>query len=78
MFAVDKLHIKVAGLYYTESKRIVVSYRHDILSVLFHEVLHHFYPNWPETRILAAEKFIMDHISRRSAIKILKAFVSIL
>ena len=78
MFTVDRLHVKIAGLYFTESERIVVSYRHDILSALFHEVLHHLYPDWSEQRVLSGERFIMDHISRRRAINVLKAFVSIL
>lgn len=78
MFTLEKLHINTAGLYHTESKRIVINYRTDILSVLIHEVLHHYYPNWSEQRVLNAERFVMNHISKRRAINILKKFASIL
>lgn len=77
MFRLERLHINVAGLYH-DDERIEISYRHDILSVLIHEVLHHYYPSWPEKRVLSAEKFIMDHLSRRRAVNILKKLASIL
>ena len=78
MFRLDRLKRGYAGLYWPDEQQIELSYRHDILSTLFHEVLHHLYPSWPEKRILSAESFIMRHISQRRAINILKRFAAIL
>lgn len=78
MFSVERLHINTAGLYHPDTKQIRINYRHDILSVLIHEVMHHYYPEWSEQRILSAEKFIMNHLSQRRAINLLKRLASIL
>jgi len=37
----------------------------DILATLVHEMIHDFYPNWREERVLAHERMMMAQLSHR-------------
>ena len=38
-------------------------YRKDIIPTMFHECIHYLYPEWSETKVLYAEKKLINHIS---------------
>lgn len=38
-------------------------YRKDIIPTMFHECIHFIYPEWSETKVLIAEKRLINHIS---------------
>ena len=38
-------------------------YRKDIIPTMFHECIHFLYPDWSETKVLTAEKRLINHIT---------------
>jgi len=53
---------------------ILLDYRRELLPTLVHECIHYLNPEWTETEVLYAEKRIINTISIKQAIKLLKAF----
>ena len=55
----------VQGWYGRKEDTIEVDYRKQFLSTLIHEVIHYYYPDWSETKVLQEESKIMNSISVR-------------
>jgi hypothetical protein len=55
----------VQGWYGRKEDTIEIDYRKQFLPTLIHEVLHHYYPNWSETRVLKEESKITNALSIR-------------
>ena len=64
----------VCGICFWE-KGIVLDYRREIVNTLIHECLHFIEPNWCEAQILYAEKRIVNAVTKKQIITLLKAFV---
>jgi hypothetical protein len=57
---------------------VTLDYRKDILSCLVHEVLHFYYPQWTEKKVLREEKRLINAITERQARNILKALAKVI
>lgn len=57
------------------SSGITVDYRKEFISTLIHECIHYIEPEWNETKVLYAEKRIINTLTSEQVIKILRAFV---
>jgi len=75
IFSIKKLN-KLQG--YCDSDEICIDYRKDILSTLIHEVLHYYYPNWSETKVLNEERKIINYLTIKQVKNILRRFTSII
>lgn len=53
-------------------KGIYIDYRKEMVNTLIHECLHYIEPNWSEAQILYAEKRIVNLISKKQLITLLK------
>lgn len=42
---------------------IEFDYRRDIVPTMFHECIHFLYPEWSETKVLIAEKRLINHLT---------------
>lgn len=51
----------LAGLCYDD--RLEFDYRKDIIPTMLHECIHYIYPDWSETKVLIAEKRLINHLS---------------
>jgi hypothetical protein len=60
----------VMGLCYDDL--LEFDYRKDIIPTMFHECIHFIYPKWSETKVLIAEKRLINHISPLQAALFLK------
>lgn len=72
IFKIKDLGKKTAGHCLDDGSEIALHYKHDIISTLIHEVIHYLHPDWSEKTVLAAEKYIINHISPRRAANIVK------
>jgi hypothetical protein len=43
--------------------KLEFDYRKDIIPTMFHECIHFLYPSWSETKVLIAEKRLINHLS---------------
>lgn len=77
MFKIEKMR-GTSGKCDYDADQILLHYKYDILSTLFHEVLHYYYPDWSEAKVLRNEKWVIDNIGKRRAVNILKLFTSII
>ena len=68
-----KLRGGTYALYEPDTGDIIIDYRKDIISSLVHESLHHFHPNWPETKVYKEESRIMNMLTVRQIKNIIKA-----
>jgi len=68
----QKLYGGVLGYYEFDADKIVIDHRKDIISVLIHEVLHKWHPDWSETRVGQKEKWIMNRLTPRQIKHIIK------
>jgi hypothetical protein len=59
-FSIRKMR-GVVGLCYDDMLQF--DYRKDIIPTMFHECIHFLYPEWSETKVLTAEKRLINHIS---------------
>lgn len=59
-FSIRKMR-GVVGLCYDDMLQF--DYRKDIIPTMFHECIHFLYPKWSETKVLTAEKRLINHIS---------------
>lgn len=76
-----KHHIFYAQIVYPtndEAAMVTLDYRRDILSCLIHEVLHFYYPEWSEKKVLRMESKMVNAISIRQARNILKALAKVI
>ena len=53
------------GKYYPDSVEIDLDYRRSLLPALLHEVIHHIYPKWSETKVLSYESRIINSLTIR-------------
>lgn len=71
-----KLHIKrihgKSGWYYVNDIRIELNQEDDIIAKLIHEVLHHAYPKWSETKVRKHEKYYIKALTSRQVKSIIK------
>jgi len=68
----QKLYQNVHGSYSNETHDITVDYRRDIISTLIHEALHHWYPEWSETKVRQHESSIINALSAKQIKNILR------
>jgi hypothetical protein len=61
------------GKYLPDDKKVILDYRHPFLSVFIHEMLHHFHPDWNETKVLKEERALLNQLSNRQIRNLLKA-----
>jgi hypothetical protein len=54
---------------------IKIDYRKEFIPTLIHECIHYLYPDWPETKVLYMEKRVINILSSRQVVSLLKAFV---
>ena len=52
------------GIAFAAVQSMTVDFRKEALSTILHECLHILYGNWPEKKVLAVEKGIVDHMSQ--------------
>jgi hypothetical protein len=74
-----KHHLFHAQISYPDNEYeayVTVDYRKDILSSLIHEVLHFYYPQWSEKKVLRMESQMVNAITERQAKNILKALAN--
>jgi len=62
-----------AGLCHFDQKLIELNPHEDIISTLVHEMLHSIHPNWPEEKVEANEKYIMQKLSHKQMANLLMA-----
>ena len=63
------------GLYAANGDITIDHHRGCIIPTLIHEALHHWYPEWSETRVLQQEKKIMTSLTPQQVINIMKVLV---
>ena len=73
IFKLKKLR-RARGYCHGKEEKIELDYREELLSTLIHEALHFMYPDWEEDDILAHEIYLINEITPRQAINILKRF----
>ncbi len=54
---------------------IKIDYRKEFIPTLIHECIHYLKPEWSESKVLYAEKRIVNYLTARQVIKLLKVFV---
>lgn len=67
-----KLHGNTDAYYETDTGEITIDYRRNIIASLIHESLHHFHPDWSETRVLKNESKIMNLLTARQLKNIIR------
>lgn len=55
---------------------IILDYRREFIATLIHECIHFLKPAWSETQVLYAEKRIINSITIKQTINLLKIFIS--
>lgn len=63
----------VHGYYYHGKSHIQINPKKEVLSTLVHEFVHHFNPEWSETKVLKEESRIMARLSYRQMINLIIA-----
>lgn len=66
------------GYYWPDSEEIDLDYRYEIIPTLIHEYIHHFHDSWSEEKVEKEERCIMVMLSKKQAIKLIKALAEIL
>ena len=54
---------------------IFIDYRKELVNTVIHECLHYIEPNWSEVQILYAEKRIVNCLTKKQIILLLKNFL---
>lgn len=54
---------------------ILLDYRKDLIPTIIHECIHFLEPEWAESRVLYAEKRVVNTITEDEVIKLLMYFV---
>lgn len=54
---------------------IVLDYRRELVPTLIHECIHYLEPEWSESRVLYAEKRVVNFINNKQLLKLLKLFL---
>lgn len=75
IFHVKDLGNRTAGIC---DDNIQVNYKHDVVSVLIHEVIHYLHDDWSESKVLREESYLINSIGERRAKNILKRFSQII
>ena len=57
------------------SSGITLDYRREFISTLIHECIHYIEPEWNETKVLYAEKRVVNNLTTAQIIKLLTVFV---
>jgi hypothetical protein len=70
----------MCALYETEGNKVTITIdpRKDILPSLIHEALHHWYPDWPESRVEKHERLIVNALTPSQTKNIIISLASIL
>lgn len=55
---------------------ILLDYRREFIATLIHECIHYLRPAWPESQVLYAEKRIINTITIKQIIKLIKVFAN--
>lgn len=53
---------------------IIIDYRKELVPTIIHECIHYLNPSWSETRVLYVEKRIVNCISTKQTLKLLRKF----
>lgn len=51
---------------------IILDYRREFIATLIHECIHYLKPSWSETHVLYAEKRVINSITSKQIIKLIK------
>ena len=54
---------------------IVLDHRRELVPTLIHECIHFLEPTWSESRVLYAEKRVVNYINNKQLLKLLKLFI---
>jgi hypothetical protein len=60
----------IAGLCYDD--KLEFDYRKDVIPTMFHECIHFIYPEWSETKVLLAEKRLINNLTGLQITEFLK------
>lgn len=63
------------GEYKYDEDKITIDPRKEIISIFIHEALHKWHPDWSETKVLKMESKIVNQLSKRQFVNILKRLV---
>ena len=77
IFKIKKLR-GIHGICDYENDEIQIDYRKYLIPTIIHEVMHYYYPDWSETKILIEERKIINYLSVRQIKHIIKRFANIL
>ena len=55
---------------------ISLDYRKEFIATLIHECIHYLKPSWSETQVLYAEKRVINCITIKQLIKLIKTFAN--
>lgn len=55
---------------------ISLDYRKEFIATLIHECIHYLKPSWSETQVLYAEKRVINCITIKQLIKLIKNFAN--
>jgi len=69
----EKLYSNVYGFYDDKTQDITIDYRRDIIPTLIHEALHHWHPDWSETKVIKHESLIINALTPKQIKNIIKA-----
>jgi len=64
------------GYYDYETDEITIDHRKDIISTLIHEALHKWHNDWPEGKVIAHERQIMNSLTPRMIKKIIRVIAN--
>jgi len=65
------------GLYDYCAQEIKIDFRSALVPTLIHECIHHWHPEWSETEVLQEEKRIVNSITPKQALNLMKLFFSL-
>lgn len=63
------------GLYEYKTHTMSLDYRRAMIPTLIHECLHHWHPEWSETKVEEEESKIVNSLSPRQILNIMRAFL---
>ena len=70
----------ICGLYEAEGKKVTITidHRKEIIPSLIHEALHHWYPDWSESRVEKHERLIVNALTPSQAKHLIISLANVL
>jgi len=63
LISFQKLSQGVYGYYDFGTEEITIDYRREVIPTLIHEILHHWYPSWSETKVINEERRLVNSLT---------------